>query len=186
MKLNELKASDAKYLIKNTFSMPKEVQEYLINNGYIMIGEGAYSQVWALHGSNAVIKVSTKADKCWLLFAEYSKLHPNKHLPKISRLIKYKSKYNGAEFFIAFMERLEPISKAKWMTSSFDDIKGMIVFSYDKEKMKEYTKKNPDLAKIFDDLIQARIKTNCGFDIHRGNIMIRPSTGDIVITDPLA
>jgi len=204
MRLTELTPSIAKRLIKDKWETPEDVKEYLIQNGYEMIGLGMYSSVWSNHGSKAVIKVSSEKDTCWLKFVEFCKANKSPYLPKVSRIAE------SEDNFIAFIERLEPIRNPDLKIKLDQAITGISWFGrkiLDKDEFVDYIRNYPSESKMehmdrYDYAIAPLLKKYPGFletiakmnsygknlpceeDLHLKNVMIRPSTDIPVITDP--
>ena len=223
MLINELKPSQAKVLSQSNWESSNRIMSWLDTNGFTVQGSGLFSVVYSNANSNAVVKVSKRSDACWLKFAAFAQQNKgNVHLPKISRIMKYNVGSQPTklvhipeeeqEFFIAFIEKLEPMRAGRNITS--DDYEGLnylgdwfrgefdpgdwtkahpsqragrlsVKQTDDKRMAYRYAKENPVLFKTLHQF-RGLIKTECQMDTHFQNFMIRKSTGDIVIVDPVS
>lgn len=193
MKLAELNLSGFKRIAKEKFGYPNEIIDFLIKNDYKLSGHGNFSQVYTKDGSNIAIKISTEYDICWLKYVEFIKKYPNKHFIKIGKINKLE------EFYIAFMEKLYPISDVTGASNVNEWFKvfiyndGFNSFPNDKyysdpeiqNRIMKFEHDNPELAKAFR-LIKNIIGPKCSFDVSTldRNCMQRRD-GTIVIIDPL-
>lgn len=186
MQLNELRPSDAKLLVKTDLTLPIEIIKYLESQGYEKLGEGQYAQVWGMPNSNAVIKVSTQQDKCWLRFVEFVHSEKSPFLPKISRIKRWN--YDGKNYFIAFIERLKSLPyNSKWLNFALR-VESLAVTYKNRFRPTEadldFADNNIELAGLIKRLSRFIERNPCSFDFHVGNFMQRPKTGQLVIIDP--
>lgn len=207
-RLDELKPSHAKNLRDMETNNPyaPNMEKYLKQNGFKLLGSGVYSQVWSQPKSNAVVKLTkVNGDKCWMSFAEYTLGHPNKHFPKISNLRVYKQSDVGKNpVFYCFVERLIHLDKIPKTKETFpllaflftqmnirlleqeDIIKFMDEPNYSKIELEGSRYKDAQSFKAALKDLENNCPATCGMDLGKRNIMYRPSTGTLVISDPYA
>lgn len=139
----------------------------LERRGYVKLGNGSYSLVWAKPGESKVIKVGVSYDS-WPLYIEWamSKGYVGNKAPQIFSFKMYEN------YFVAVMERLyQNKSEQERFTNKIsyavggDNIKGVA----------------PDWVKFFNEFTE---QFKGGFDMHEKNWMHR-SNGELVLTDPL-
>lgn len=207
MKLHELSIPDARTLKNIAQNYDKQITvnllEYLENNGFNRIGEGAYSWVYSKPKSNIIIKINYKhPDPCYIKFYNYARQNykTNPHLPKIGKMYNYTE--HGNYYFILFMEKLKPVP-SKTVISIGDpymdkaDIleKVLVILMAPEHRYKphhydildEFSQSHPKLYQTILTLKQKFANSfECKWDLHIDNIMTRPSTGDLVIIDPWA
>jgi hypothetical protein len=117
--LCELRPSDAKQISKASWDSPDQIIAYLEKHGYSELGGGFSAITFTQPGSNAIIKVSTRDDICWVEFAKYVEKNPNNHYPKIKQLKLYTNSNknalqgSGNLYFVCFIERLQAIQTAQ-------------------------------------------------------------------------
>ena len=204
---------------------------YMEERGLQYIGSGAFSTVYGRPGSNRVVKVSHKRDKCWYRFANWSmRQRNNPHVPIIYHLESYDITAQGSDYygklgrkltvpiFFAVMERLNPFEIAKldpnidpslvaYFSAHLDinvgntriqNVVGMDRPNVERHKQgwgwgdpkydeyeDKYWKKLRKSAKPAEEhpfvksfkTVESKWKS-CAGDLHRGNLMLRPSTGN--------
>jgi len=183
---------------------------FLKKKGLKNLGSGAFSVVYGRPSSNRIIKISIISDRCWLSFANWAISQNNPHLPKIYHLESYsvitkshstRSGKKTIPVFFAVMEKLDALDVETIFTideaympflayvhkkghGDWDGLLGNIEWGKygGKRKLIEASKKDP-IVKLFQ-RIEKKWKT-CFGDLKLDNLMIRPSTGEIVITDPV-
>lgn len=205
-RLDELKPSHAKGLRDMGEKDADALHGFLQQHGFKELGNGLYSSVWGSQNSNAVVKVTHGVgDKCWLSFAETIGKHPNKHFPKISKVQVYTDQSTQKPNFYCFMERLtdifdmpitdDDVELAAFLLGHFgiqvmpppkiaELLGSNITPSVLKDVGQSYRDANSLLETI--EFLQSNIPHACRWDLHDGNIMWRPSTNTLVITDPFS
>lgn len=114
MRIDEISIFDERELMNTKWASPKEVAAWLRQRGFRQIGSGSFGKVFAKAGHNRVIKISTKADQCWIDFAKMAmKNTRNKHLPVVDWVKQYGQ---DDKFFITVIERLSPLTPASLST----------------------------------------------------------------------
>lgn len=206
-KLNELKFSQAREVKKGQIT-PAALDKKLESWGYKITGTGSYSEVWEKPDSNIVVKVSTrKPDECWRQFTKLAKKYKNnKHFPKIGKL--HWIEHRGKKYFIAFMEKLQPVSilgskTEMGLRDAFyeihqamvvhldDNVKALLLGGGDPENIDVTEEDIQRVQELLPESLRKAIYTtyeempdNCLGDFHTGNLMVRPNTGDLVLIDP--
>lgn len=178
--LTPYKSTDIyKAVDKIAYSSIKDIFAELKKLGYIkteMLGSGIFGAVFKRPNDPYVIKVF-KHDKQYLKYLEYARQHQhNPHVPKIRG--KIMKPYRNFQLYLVRIEELVPLSYR--MDKQY----------YLYKKLQEYaysSRFGPDdclpyaLVEVID-----YIKSSGGeIDLHDENVMVRPSDGQLVITDPL-
>jgi hypothetical protein len=113
--LDEATVQDEKVLLNTKWTRPKEVETWLKANGFKKIGGGAFAGAWLKGGAKRIIKLSRKADPCFLNFAKWAVTKTNNpHLPDIPWIATFTITDGpnlGSRFFIAPIEKLQPFKK---------------------------------------------------------------------------
>lgn len=94
-----------------------------------------------------------------------------------------KAKWNGEEVHVPgyIFEQIEMIMECQY------DIRNHIDCHTPLDRnSKKFMRKYPELYEALYLLLEFSLETECNMDLHRGNVMYRPSTGHLVITDPFA
>lgn len=183
--ITELKEPLAHYrtALRGSWSLPQELEKYLADSGYKLLGSGFFANVWAKPGERFVIKVGNNdtINDCYLDFLKFIQGKQSPHLPKIGRI----RNYDG--WYIIPIERLEPLH----LPTNREDAQFVHAYwkCYKRFKKEEFCKqadegkiKYPDLTEILEQIRDEFINT-CGLDIGYTNMMLRGNT--LVITDPL-
>jgi len=191
-----------KTLARNEWSSYYSIIEYLRQHHYKAFRTGSYSEVFTKHTEKFVVKVTHRPDPAWLHFVDIARQHQgNRHLPKVSRVIDFKDTLNdnSNNSFIAFVEKLEPLSVdnddinylASYMVSILQGNTCSYYWRYwitgnskQEQMAKEFADSHPDFVKTIQMIIQN--KGEFRLDLHDGNIMLRPGTNTFVIIDPYA
>jgi hypothetical protein len=95
-------------MILNELTRPTISQTVLAlqDKGYEEVGRGLCGHVWAKPGSSTALKVFTKIDGGYRMFANVVMANPNPHFPRLSgKLIRLNDHY-----FAIRMELLEPLA----------------------------------------------------------------------------
>ena len=164
----------------------EEFIDQLTADGYVLIGSGLYSAVYAQHGGTTVIKVGSTIHDPWLNWAEsiLRSEQDNPWLPDVKEVSVYRKtrKHTKAAFYVAHMERLCPISyddQNKYY-SHLSHIRNTCVYE-DVSNVSVISEMFGDMVK----LVKATLNQCDGrYDFHFGNIMLRGQ--QIVVTDPIA
>lgn len=155
--------------------------------GVKKVGAGVYGSVYEKN-ANSVVKVYH--DPAYHEFVKYAKANQDDpHLPKIHSSGKIK----GTPYHYVKMEKLDDVS-INGIPKGYSHVlsinhetsgepKDMKTMLHHDPVGKELAKKNPTLHKSMDKLLDHF--PNGGFDLHGSNMMVRKSTGHIVITDPI-
>lgn len=178
---------------------PERLKEYLRSNGYNEVGEGAFGVTFVK--DSIAIKIGYRHDPCYLKYAQYciKNWKTNVHLPRIFEIYQYK---NGLiPYTVTVGEFLEETSKDN---ADMEPLKAFIDGNYftpvrtgnnnnrnahlmHMRRMRvHFANKYASVLKTLDEISKKFSGAQCFDDIHMGNVMIRPGTGDIVVTDPLA
>ena len=131
---------------------PEQVEQFLYDNGFDMIGEGIFAQVWASPNSDKVVKFSTGHDRCYIKFAQHAQKHPSKYLPKVYDFIKYKvdqdeHSMDGKIMFITVLEKLVPIDVEQIKMT--DENKSIIAWLYTQDMWQDGGKTLAKINKAF-------------------------------------
>jgi thiamine kinase-like enzyme len=184
--------------------MDEKLDALMTSKGFNKAGEGFFSKVYTKN--NLALKVTTEDDPCAYEFYLYCAKQNNLHLPRCMKPIKIdKSK------FIVVVEILEPLKQHM----SYEDLELFksllsihiayymknksphefetheyklknIIEKYGKEKIKTTLKMHRTLFQTMQRIKRAYEYSDCHIDTHAENFMVRPSTGTIVISDPVA
>jgi|SRR5882724_40651 len=147
---------------------------FLLRHGFICIGHGLFSSVYAKPGSSRVIKIGTGTD-AWAHYALWgtAKRYAGTFCPKV-----YSLKFHRG-FYVAVMERL-----VCTLSESSGSSHQTRLYEKMRYAMKGYgdTHLLPPSALKF---AQACRKAEFANDLHQGNFMIR-ANGHLVVIDPCA
>lgn len=61
----------------------QQVEPLLLEKSYRLIGKGGFGSAWLAKDKAHVLKVTPRADKGYIAYAEFCQKHPSLHLPKI-------------------------------------------------------------------------------------------------------
>lgn len=175
----------------------------LDGKGWRPIGSGTFSDVFGKDGSNVAVKIGRKSGDEWPRFARLAIKDMDQHFPRIYSL----EEFGG--YYMAQMERLEQIGADLYQLTFMNiqflswyfhnitrDMYDMVSDPAIVGPIKRLAHVNPDesarIAGVFESehpsLATAMRKIrNLGMtmDLHRSNVMIRPSSGTIVLVDPI-
>lgn len=184
------------------------IGKYLEKKGFKFLKQGGFSDVYETSDKTAVVKYNRLEDLCYQAFINYVNEDPrNPSLPRMSKPFNFNFA-NGYNGFIIVMEKLVPFTEQL----SPKEYKAMQIFlEYQHVNLHSNTKpETTNRAKEHLATLDAEQKTfiykfakrhvnaireyfkllkawpQCEVDIHTGNFMFRPTTGDLVIVDPLA
>lgn len=154
--------------------------EYMSDNGFNKLGQGAFGAVYEKPGYPWVFKLFAN-DAAYLAWINYvAKNQSNEHVPKL----KGKPFRINDGVFAVRMEKLKRMPDTWWDDPLLDKVVYGGITSKNKEELKELG--HEDLATVLVDihhLAHGNINNDWNTDMHGGNIMMR---GDIpVITDPI-
>ena len=184
--------------LTDTCSKWDYIDKVLRPQGWKYAGSGAYGVVYT-KGTAAIKLGQVTGNKGYLKYIEsVSELGDNPSKPMISELTYCTPK--GSEgnsydrFFIVMMERLDPIrGDDDDDVDSIDAIINRLAYNYRDsaaeidgiiKKLKRKRSQQRGLMKVIEKIVELT-KQGCGLDIHYGNLMVRPGTDELVITDPL-
>ncbi|AMQ65981.1 kinase protein [Stenotrophomonas phage vB_SmaS-DLP_6] len=182
--------------LTDTCSKWDYIDKVLRPKGWKYAGSGAYGVVYT-KGKAAIKLGQVTGNKGYLKYIEsVAELDDNPSKPIVSELT-YCTPKDGGEydrFFIVMMERLQPLH---WDddddVDSIDAIINRLAYNYRDsaaeidgiiKKLKRERSKQRGLMKVIEKIVELT-KQGCGLDIHSGNLMVRPGTDELVITDPL-
>ena len=188
--------------LKNThWKSPDQIMTWLKANGFEQKGAGVFARVFAKPNHNRIVKISTRQDDCWILFAQFAMSQTNnKHLPKIPWIKRYQGKdawLEPTEFFITIIERLQPLTdEAISRISDPGVLYGILEYTdiYVDEELYDVDAFSSSIGEqrvkyknhLFVKTLRQmeNLGSNCVTDLHDENLMVR-GDGTIVITDPL-
>lgn len=212
--LIEVSDDDRSILLNTDWQNSFEVADWLEKNGFEKLGGGFFAHAYARPGSDEIVKFNNRQDRCWIAYAQVIKQmsSPEPFYPKITDI----RRYGGQDiFFIAVMERLLPIEyndllvltpedlaylltstelyvvgdyrgAIKKLSAVLPDIDDFDPMSYNDtmQRMRDYAKAN--MTPFTTTIEKLKNFRGCDLDLHKGNLMKRPGTNQIVITDPVA
>lgn len=165
----------------------------LQKKGFKKLGSGLYSVVYGHPSSDKVIKVSHREDN-WIDYVKWGadKGYAGDIVPKVYSYKKIRaSNSEYGHFSVAVVERLEAtladhdheiVKKNKDSYSVICDLMWRGLQGNDIALITaDYVK--PGIAK-FGEEMREEFGTNCGYDLHKGNWMVRKN-GGVVLTDPI-
>ena len=179
-----------------------------------LVGSGSYASVFAKKGVPTVVKVTRGTDICAMQYLKWAKRNQdNPHVPKIFSLetsrrgdvyvrmerlneldvSKFKWSKKHLPFLYYWFQDEKDKQNAEWPPSDLDFITlHAWRKAYGNLKYMTFPKQVMDKVKA-DSLVQTIVSINklkrngCDIDLGLGhNMMVRPGTDTIVITDPLA
>ncbi len=182
--------------LTDTCSKYDYIEKVLEPQGWKYAGSGAYGVVYT-KGDAAIKLGHVTGNKGYLRYIEsIAELADNPSKPYITELTYCTPKdSHGAycKFFIVMMERLNPvryededdidsieavINRVTYYSDRTAEIDGIL------KKLKRKRSQQRGLMKVIEKIVELT-KQGCGLDIHSGNLMVRPDTDELVITDPL-
>lgn len=187
--------------------------DHLQRGGFKSIGAGWFSEV-LLHPmyDNYVIKVCTRAGDSWPMYAKYCR--DNKDNPEVNFLLPVIHEFiqiNERGLYVAVLDRLEradDYNQLHWNKLNAEQLDQALAIgagmqtekigygldyhckqrrdcAFRRDMTQKATYKQPDYKKagrmIFDDL-----RLFCTIDLHGGNVMLCPKTGNVIVTDPVS
>lgn len=192
-----------KKVLGNKLKRMSTLHTYLDNQGYEILGSGAYADVYAKPGEKFVIKTVGNED-CYVDFVSLLSRNMNPHLPRVGKIrtfVDRSSRNNPITWFIIPIERLTPVDIRKHIQR--EDVMfamaASIILNPRHDHMSYFIRpmlpKSPheiyeELKDKFPKLVEAIefVSTNfnnkCEIDIHDENIMFRGDT--LVIIDPVS
>lgn len=207
MKISEVSIHHERELLKTQWKSPSDLKRWLRKNGFELLGDGFFAEAWAFPNHKRILKISKIQDQCWIRYAKWlmEASRRNPHLLRVDWVKQYKCTKKPQKYFLAVMERLKPFRYNEFAQLNEED--HMILYYRDLlpddipylEKMnlqrlsKEYTEEDHARirrSKLYKTLTGVRkiagTDGKCSFDLHNENIMWRPSTKSVVVTDPFA
>lgn len=185
-KITEATDRDIKYILDKSHSAV-EVDTYLEENGFRNIANGQYSFIHLKKGYKRVVKLGfyDRGSLGWK-YMEYCKKNARKdpYLPKVY----YMRHFKEDQSFAGVIELLHPYDP-----SSLDEYEKYILytmcpisFAVDLEKNKPRARdtEHPLWTSIKNIMIHFRLVRK-DLDINSSNVMIRPRTKHLVLTDPI-
>ena len=214
MQINEIQPStfkDVKNIAQsanNTTPGDDIIGRKLEANGFEFVRQGGFADVYETPDQTAIVKYNRLADPCYEKFMAYILNDPkNPALPRITKPFNFDFE-GGKSGFVVVMEKLQPLSLAL-TPAQFYALRLFLRYQQNKlssrtrpaslELSKEglntldsgqkafiykFAKKHVNAIKEYFKIVSAL--SECEVDIHTGNFMIRPSTGDLVIIDPVS
>lgn len=140
-------------------ALPHSKLSYLGNGAF-----GVAASAYLSDGREIVLKLTGNGEDGYPWWAEYCKDNPSKHLPEV-----YHTARVGA-IHVTAMKRYEPMSQ---------DQEGIVRSIYG-----EGAYKDPSLAEAVARVRFTILELQGAVDMHLGNYMSDPETGEVVITDP--
>lgn len=210
-KLNELSLDGYKQLAKTQWGLPENVEAFLQEHEFKLIGEGDLSKVFQSNTENFVVKVNKgEVEKEYSDFIDCCRNNSNNpHLPKFGKMRVIQN--NNIKFYIVFIEKLKIISGSdkdidfkvcELIDETWKYIKkdyGPVKLDDIKEYMNKFDLKRSDkfiggsmfdskYSEQFDGIIKAVIEMSKYLhtemlDLYTGNMGFRDNT--IVILDPV-
>jgi len=180
MIVNEI-ISQYRNILKNKCKIPKVLIQYMKDNGFELLGQGGFSDVYAKPNSNFVIKIGHKDIKYdgYMDYVNFIKNNPgNKYLPKVGN-VRYYENENNIQYYVLPIEKLYKIEPKERIIKIINMIRIIANNSDIHELIYGYD---------FDPLLISTVKNIINefgidmFDAHGGNIMQRRN-GDIVLND---
>ena len=192
---------DEREILNTKWESPLMLTQWLHDNGFKRLNSGMFSVVYAKPNHKRIIKLSFAKDSGWATFAKWAmKQTANKYLPNIE-WIKH---YADGKFFVTIMERLRPfkftdyrkiddrvILAALYVYADLDinelkEIRDILANDFNIKSPTALVKRSKSHKFIWTLKRIRKIKGGNLNDLHSDNFMVRQSTGDIVITDPLS
>lgn len=167
------------------------LKNHITRSGYDEIGRGCYGKVYARKDDNYVIKVSSRGDRGYTAFLQ-SILNNNLNKKTKGVPLIHKAWISGDSFCV-YMERLVSIHDAppEIGEKTIDNLSKVIKVLTGRTKIGGADDKSlfgtyGPLAPMYNaaGYLSKDIK-GLGMDLHSGNVMYRPSSGEVVITDPV-
>lgn len=191
--LDELQAPLSHYrkALNNDWGLPSELVKFLKKQGYELLGDGAFSDVFAKPGEKFVLKVIRRNanEDCYLQYVKALQGKTNPHFPKIGRIREYKTEA-GMTWYVIPVERLKRVTPPVFrkrpdciFAYSYEayskpaSLKNVHPVDYD-----EMVEKYPQLVEALK-FIHSTFTGQCDMDLHSGNMMLRGDT--LVLTDPI-
>jgi hypothetical protein len=193
-KINELQEpiSHYKKILKAAkWPGPETLIKFLELRGYELLGDGAFSDVYAKPGEKFVLKIVHRdtSEDCYLKYINVIKNQRNPHFPKIGRIREYKTA-KGDLWYIIPVEHLEKISRGELNsitggTYAIDFEKYYRGHSLNQEDIEYAQRMRTEQPQLHNALmlIHNTFTGKCDMDLSRRNMMLRGST--LVLTDPL-
>lgn len=149
-----------KYITKRQLSklLEKSFGNKIILENYK--GSGGFGSCYAT-SCGRIVKAYVSNDRGYESFVDAVASKGWRNAPRITHHLK------GREFNIVIMEKLEPQYEYGKKPTSEEDLKELPV----EEKFKQVLFNVGKRRKLY-------------WDLHVGNIMVRPSTGEFIVTDP--
>lgn len=173
------------------------VERLLHHRGWKEVGAGMFGRVFAHDQKDHVLKVSKNPfeSDAWFDYAQWVQRQPQSPaLPRIGSLLEMKSgPYRG---FLAQIEKLEPVNvNDAAQDNELSNIRDASYAAFRKVsghakpahyERAAFNRLNLPLKKALVRLTKdLTINTDWSFDLHSNNIMRRPGTSQLVLTDPI-
>jgi hypothetical protein len=149
--------------------------------GWVKLGNGAYGAVYRHPDcADTVLKIGSFAygderRDGWLNYVRANAKTRSPHAPKVHAV----EVYDG--YFYAEMEPLIPMDEARYQAEGLKPYRDSNDKSDMRPSMKAFQRRNERIHGRLDDM-----GIPLSIDCHRNNYMVRPSTGETVLTDPWA
>lgn len=157
---------------------------HLRKKGFVQIGSGFYSTVFAKPGAKTVTKLGP-LDDAWPVYAAWAvkngyagNLAPGIKKFEVIRVT------DGVDFYVAVMERLEKtVARAVIGSRAVSEYYATTKTTRSFQRL--FRRKVPEkFAQFVTDIRRLRRKHRLDFDLHDLNFMVRKN-GDLVVTDPV-
>ena len=95
MNIFELRKRTQQQIMGGDWDVPFALQDWLEKSGFVEVGKGYFSKVYAQPGSDKIVKLlgvkNPSATKCGIDFAQFQRRVNNKHFPKVFAIKTYKA-----------------------------------------------------------------------------------------------
>lgn len=145
--------------------------------GYAGPEVGSFSAVYTSPDGRFAVKVQDQPDPAWVDFARacMGPLRGDPAFPEVYQLETF-----GDGLGVAVMERLDKLGSLPHGLEQFSE--SVMGYEADGDAAGDFERAWPELS-----LSIRRVREVVGgeLDLHRGNVMLRPGTGEIVLADPV-
>lgn len=160
-----------------------------------VLGSGCFGTVFSLNSkSDRVLKVSTLESDGWPIYARWCMTRGSIHVNALRVYSIHEINHDTSRIKSFVTSSIERLSSMHTAPDHIHDLAYHVINMFDyayNPRHKEFTKSwnrvkefQPDMHSLVIELEALRNEFGCTNDMHHGNMMYRPSTGHIVITDP--